>query len=87
MDDPKKEICPDCGTKMYFVSHHFKPPRKTDDKKWKVVRFLIEKGYNYDHIYERIDDGVYQQLGKYPETMKDAEEFVKNFETNGVKNK
>ena len=84
-DAPIKEICPDCGSKMYSVSHHFRPPKKTDDRKWKVAKFLIEKGFNYDHIYEMIDKGVYRQLGSYPETMKEAEDFVKSFNTNGIK--
>lgn len=79
LDNHKKEVCPDCGESMFFLSHLFKPPKRTDHKKWKVVKFLVESGFNYYHTYTRIKPGVYSQMGKYPETMKEAEEFVKTF--------
>ena len=85
LDKNKKEICPECGKSMYFLSHMFKPPRKTDVKKWNVVKYIVESGFNYYHTYEMISPGVFQQQGKYPETMKEAEEFVKSFNSNGIK--
>lgn len=81
----KKVICPDCGESMYFLSHLFKPPRRNDTKRWKVVKFLVENGFDYYHLYEMIEPGVYSQLGKYPETMIEAEELVKNFTKKGIK--
>ncbi|XOV68684.1 MAG: hypothetical protein ACFHU9_05865 [Fluviicola sp.] len=85
LDSHKKEICPDCGETMSFLSHMFKPPKKTDSKKWEVVKYLVENGFNYYHTYDMIEPGVYKQLGKYPETMKEAQEFVKTFNPNGAK--
>lgn len=79
------EKCPECSSEMFLVSHNFKPPKKTDTKKWNVAKFLIEKGFNYDHLYEKTEKGVYTQLGKYPENMKDAEALVKDFHNNGIK--
>lgn len=85
LDHHKKEICPDCGGFMCFINQMFKPPKRTDDKKWQVVRFLIENGFTYTHNFEMIQSGVYLQLGKYPETMKEAKEFVKSFHPDGLK--
>lgn len=85
LDQQKKEVCPDCGVIMHFLSHMFKPPKKSDAKKWKVVKYLVENGFNYYHTYDMVELGVYRELGKYPETMKEAEEFVKAFHPNGVK--
>ncbi len=85
LDHHKKEICPDCGETMCFLSHLFKPPKKTDSQKWKVVKYLVENGFNYDHTFEMITPGVYKQLGKFPETIKEAEEFIKTFQSNGVR--
>lgn len=85
LDNHKKEVCPDCGASMYFLSHMFKPPKKTDAKKWNVVKYLVESGFNYSHTYDLIAPGVYKQLGKYPETMKEAAEFVKSIHPSGIK--
>ena len=85
LDQHKKEICPDCGESMHFLSHMFRPPKKSDVKKWKVVKFLVEKGFKYYHNYDMIEPGLYLQMGKYPETMKEAEEFVQNYHPNGLK--
>lgn len=81
----KKEICPESGGNIHFLHHLFKPPKKTDGKKWDVVKFLVEHGFNYYHTYNTIIPGVYRQLGKYPETMEEAKEFVKTFYPNGIK--
>jgi ssDNA-binding Zn-finger/Zn-ribbon topoisomerase 1 len=82
---PAKTKCPECGNEMVSVNHKFQPPKKSDIKKWEVVNFLVNHGFRYDHVYEQIDIGTYQQQGRYPENMRDAKEFVKNFDTNGIK--
>ena len=79
LEEHKKEICPECGGRMYFLSHLFKPPRRIDLKKWKVVKFLVEQGFDYSHLYELVGPGTYKQIGKYPETMKEAQELVKKY--------
>jgi len=71
--------CPQCGKLTNTVDHKFRPPRKTDAKKWEVVGYLIDNGFRYDHVYEMIEPGVYLQGGSYPVTMKEAEEFVKKY--------
>ena len=85
VNDHKKEVCPESGATMYFVNQMFKPPKRTDEKKWEVVKYILGSGFDYSHLYEMIDNGVYKQLGQYPETMKEAKELVQRFQANGIK--
>lgn len=69
---------------MTLLSHRFRPPKKTDDKKWKTVKYLIENGFFYDHIYQKIEvsDGgslIYQNYATYPDNLRDAIEFVERY--------
>jgi predicted nucleic acid-binding Zn-ribbon protein len=66
--------CPDCGVKMFQVNQKFKPPRKSDDKQWLVVKFLIENGFGYQSVYQTINDEV--TVVPYPVRMSDAKDFV-----------
>lgn len=73
--------CSECGKPMTLLSHRFRPPKKTDDKKWEAVKFLIENGFHYDHVYQKIEtnnNGVtsYQNYVTYPDNIRDAKEFV-----------
>jgi predicted RNA-binding Zn-ribbon protein involved in translation (DUF1610 family) len=76
------KLCPDCGKSMAFLSQRFRPPKKTDDKKWDVVEFLVENGFYYDHILETIYGGFYVE---YPETLKEAKEFVEKYKAQARK--
>ena len=77
IETPVKKVCPNCSEPLVQVNHKFKPPKKTDTKKWEVVNYLISNGFNFNHAYEMIEPGVYKQIGKFPENMRDAKEFVK----------
>jgi predicted RNA-binding Zn-ribbon protein involved in translation (DUF1610 family) len=81
----RERKCPQCGKAMTWLSHRFRPPKNTDDKKWKVVEFLAENGFDYDHIWKSIQNGVYSGLAVYPETMKDAEEFAEKYKAQARK--
>ena len=74
----RDKLCPDCGNSMVFLSAKFRPPKKRDNKKWEVVEFLVENGFYYESIY----DGGYVI---YPETMKEAKEFVEKYKTQAIK--
>ena len=67
--------CPECCKQMALLPHRFRPPKKTDDKKWEVVKFLVENGFYYQHISEseNIDKNEYV---KYPDNLQEAKEFV-----------
>jgi DNA-directed RNA polymerase subunit RPC12/RpoP len=64
--------CTECGEAMALYPHRFRPPRKNADKKWAVIRYLYQNGLTYHHIAESGRNGY----SKYPETMKEAIEFV-----------
>ena len=67
--------CPECGKPMTLLPHRFRPPKKTDDKKWEVVKFFVDHGFYYQHISkpETIDKTEYV---KYPDNLREAKEFV-----------
>jgi transposase-like protein len=75
--------CPECGNPMTLLPHRFRPPKKTEDKKWETVKFLIENGFYYQHINEIVEtkNGVtkYQNYAKYPDNLRDAKEFVEKY--------
>lgn len=72
--------CPECGKPMKLLPHRFRPPKKSDDKKWETVKYLIESGFNYQHIYKSVitKNGVtsYENYAEYPDNIRDAKEFV-----------
>lgn len=71
-----KEInCSDCGKKAELLPHRFRPPKRSDDKKWEVVCFLVLNGFKYHHIY--CEDS--KKYVDYPENLRDAKEFVKRY--------
>ncbi len=79
-NDRRDSICPECGKPMIHLPHRFRPPKKTDSKKWDTVKYLIGNGFYYQHIYEIIENegtvGPRQIQVDYPENIKDAQEFV-----------
>lgn len=73
--------CPNCSKSMLLLPHRFRPPKKSDDKKWEVVEFLIRNGFYYQHI---VDDGLEPKNGEtshqnYPRNMREAKEFIKKY--------
>jgi DNA-directed RNA polymerase subunit RPC12/RpoP len=75
--------CPDCGKSMILMPHRFRPPKRTDDKKWETVKLLVENGFKYQHIYDHkeIDGKWTSESVEYPENPKDAKEFIKKYKT------
>lgn len=72
------------GKPMTHLSHLFKPPKKTATKHWETVKYLIENGFHYQHIYKTVEkkNGVivsYESYVPYPENLKEAKEFVENY--------
>ena len=70
-DYPISEKCLECGNEYIFYNHKFKPPKKDDIKAWKVVGFLHEHGFNYQHVWESKES-----YAEYPKTLEEAKEFV-----------
>lgn len=73
--------CPDCGRSMILMPHRFRPPKRIDDKKWEVVKLLIENGFKYQLLYDYIEvEGKLQAvLVKYPESLREAKEFIEKY--------
>lgn len=76
--------CPDCGEPLTMMPHRFRPPKKTEVKKWETIRFLVEHGFPFQHIYRDIKtqrDGskTYESLVPYPENLRDAKTFVEEY--------
>jgi len=68
-------MCPQCKSEMINVNYKFKPPKKSEVKKWETVKFLLENEFYYQHIYE---DG---KTVKYPENINDAKIFVEKYKS------
>ena len=86
--DPGSELpnpCPTCGKTMTLLPHRFRPPKKSENKKWDAVRFLIEKGFFYQHIYETIStkngSSTSQISVEYPDNIRDAKDFVEKYKS------
>ncbi|MDY3538156.1 hypothetical protein PG275_09105 [Riemerella anatipestifer] len=82
--------CLECGGQMTLFPHRFRPPKKTEDKKWETVRFLVENGFNYQHIYENVSKTInsfikYENLVGYSENIKGAKEFVEKYKNQARK--
>ncbi|WP_281638250.1 hypothetical protein [Flavobacterium marginilacus] len=83
-DSDRLYPCSECGKSMTLLSHRFRPPKKTDDKKWEVVQYLVENGFRYDHIYQKIETnsrGItsYQNYAEYPKNIREAKEFIEKY--------
>ena len=83
LDKIRESKCPDCGKLMKQVTHRFRPPKQKDLKQWEVAKFLMEKGFLYEHVYKRIYEvrgiTVLANYAIYPENMRDAKEFVEKY--------
>ena len=75
--------CPECGKPMILLPHRFRPPKKSDDKSWEAVKFLIENGFYYQHIYEVNETLEHinrlEKYVEYPENLREAKEFVEKY--------
>lgn len=78
-------ICPECGGALIEVSRKFSAPKSTDKPQWEKVRFLVEKGFIFQPVYERREDNGNHKV-PYPKTLKEAHEFVVKFKDQAAKN-
>ncbi|WP_194778305.1 hypothetical protein [Pararhodonellum marinum] len=82
-------LCPECGKPMILLPHRFRPPKKADDKKWETVKYLIENGFHYQHVFKELETknklSADHYYVAYPENIRDAEEFVKKYKSQARK--
>ena len=77
--------CPECGKPMTLLSHRFRAPKKNDKKAWETVKFLIENGFPFQHIYKIEDRKLTNEYAEFPNTMKEAEEFIEIYKEQAYK--
>ena len=70
--------CPQCGLKMILVNHKFKPPKKSEVKKWKMVKLLVENGFKFQAVYNLIEKGMFLKVN-YPKDVNEAKDFIKKY--------
>lgn len=75
-DDPEvyQRVCPICGGVAHWMYEKFKPPKATDLKQWKKVKYLFDHGYRF---YSVGSHGL-GYVG-YPRTLGEAKRFVEHF--------
>lgn len=82
----KTKPCPKCKKTMTFVHQKFKPPKKSDNKQWEKVTFLLKNGFRFEPIFIEIKNGVFMPVA-YPKTLSEAKEFVVEIKNNQEKYK
>ncbi len=83
------EECPLCSNQMVFINHNFRPPKKTDKKKWELVKFLISEGFPFHHVYQEgkseYSKNESDNYVNYPKTLQEAKEFVIKYKDQKIK--
>ena len=69
---------PQCCKKMILVNHKFKPPKKTEIKKWKMVKLLVDNGFKFQAVYDLIEKGMFLRVN-YPKDVNEAKDFIKKY--------
>ena len=81
--------CPTCSKPMALLSHTFRPPFKTNDKGWDVVKFLWLNGFNYQHIFDektnQITINTSRKYVPYPKSMAEAKESVLKYKNQAMR--
>jgi hypothetical protein len=81
--------CPNCSEPLTLIPQRFRPPKITDSKKWETVKFLIQNGFKYQHIYENSEElkngkKSLSNLVAYPENLREAKEFVEKYKQQAI---
>ena len=85
------EKCPECSGKLLMFNHKFKPPKQSDIQAWKVVAFLYEHGFYYQHIQKDLPDEILKNMPisdryvEYPNSLSEAKEFINKYKNQARK--
>jgi ABC-type uncharacterized transport system substrate-binding protein len=77
-DNVIRRNCPQCKKEMVNVDYKFNPPKKEKIKRWETIKYLLENGFYFQHIYEN------GKTVKYPENINDAKIFVEKFKSQKI---
>lgn len=80
----QKGVCQNCGHETILLHHKFQAPKKSETRKWKVVEFLVENGFNYQTYWEPMltEEGKVfgaKAYGRLPETMQETKDFLEEY--------
>ncbi len=81
-------LCPNCGVQFKMYNHKFRPPKRTDIKRWKVIQYLYSQGFIYQHVYKNLSLRKWyapDNCAEYPTNMRDAVEFVELYKRQSIK--
>jgi len=82
------EVCKQCGGTLIIYPHRFRPQKKSDTDAWKVVVFLYEHGFKYQHVF--IDPNLNKRDDRtnyavYPDNLINARDFVNKYKEQAKK--
>lgn len=66
--------CPQCGNETTILYYTFRPPKIDDLKQWELVKFYVDNGFIFQHVYDTNGYAV-----AYPRTMDEARVFVERY--------
>jgi hypothetical protein len=67
--------CPRCKKLLVSIGENFRTPKKTDVKKWKILEYLVQEGYDFHICRHAYDQGNITE--KFPNTMEQARNLIK----------
>jgi hypothetical protein len=73
-------ICPGCGGQTILFDHKFTSEKRTM-LKWKVVEYLSDHGFRYQHIYT---DSQLENYAGYPSAMEEIKAFVLKYKSQAL---
>lgn len=65
----KEHYCPECNSQLHDMGRNFRPPRKSDKNKWKVIEKLYSAGFRF--LGSGMHDG-----DKLPENLCDVDRSI-----------
>ena len=74
------KTCPICKGKMYFVNEKFKAPKKSNDKEWKIIEYLLLSGYDFRNPIYGAERYMYFE---FPKNLEEAESFIRKIRSLG----
>jgi len=66
--------CPKCKKPLFHIGENFRTPKKTDTKKWKILEYLVQEGYDFHICKHAYDQGNISE--KFPNTMEQAKRLI-----------
>lgn len=74
--------CPTCGGHALRMDVRFRPPKKSDDRQWAKVRYLVDHGFVYQKVYRKQGDAWHRE--NYPDNLEQAKDFVAAFRDQAI---